>query len=454
VPSVGESLGGDELAMFKRLRFHLDRKRARHAELDRTYRGVQLVRMLGLAIPQELRGFEFPLNWNRVTVDSIENRQDVKAFMRPGTEKADAAMWEGWQANNMDAGASLVHRETLVQGHTFVTVSTNAGDREHPLIVPESSRNMIAKINPSNRRIEAALRLYSDPWRSWAPDYATLYLPDSTTWLERDAGQWKIKDRDDHGLGRPPVVQFINRPRPDDFLGESEMADVMPLVEMATRVTANLQLAQEIVATPKVILRGAKKSDFLGIDGQPKGEWDAYMDAIWALASKEAAVDQVDPADLNNFIVVITMLAQQASAVTGLPMRYFGQNPANPAAEGAIRADESRLVKNVERKNRDAGNSWGDVMSLYERFRTGTWLPGARVTTEWYDAGTPTFAQKADAIQKMAGGTPVLSREGAWDELGWGTERKDRERGYFKQEALDIFGSEKDPAAPPVPTGG
>jgi len=29
----------------------------------------------------------------------------------------------------------------------------------------------------------------------------------------------------------------------------------------------------------------------------------------------------------------------------------------------------------------------------------------------------------------------ILSREGAWDELGWSEARKSRERGYFEREA-------------------
>lgn len=432
------ALSDDERDIVRALSLRLTKKRARHDELERNYRGQQVVKTLGLAIPPNLRGFEFPLNWSRVTVDSIENRQDIKSLMRPGEEHDDKAMREGWEYNNLDSQASLNHRETLVQGHGMVTVSANEDDDEHPLITVESPRHMIARVDQRRRRMDACLRLYSDPSRVWAPDSGTLYLPDSTVWIERAQGsKWKVVDRDDHRLGRVPVVLFLNRPRPGDWFGESEMADVMPLVAMATRVLANLQLAQEIVATPKVILHGASKTDFVNAKGEPKGEWEAYMDAIWAMANKDGKVSTIDAADLKNFIVVITMLAEQASAMTGLPMRYFGQNPANPAAEGAIRADESRLVKNVERKNRDFGNAWGWVMALYERFRTGDWIEGNRVAVEWHDPGTPTFAQKADAIQKLAGGVPIVSQHGAWDELGWSEARKARETAYFEEESRD-----------------
>lgn len=433
------TLSDDEKALTRTLQMRLSRKRKRHDELDRAYRGQQLVKLLGLAIPPDLRGFEFPLGWNRVNVDAIEHRQDVRTLLRPGEQKDDQALREGWDVNNMDSQASLNHRETLVQGHGFVSVSTNEDDKAHPLITVESSRHMIAKIDPRHRRMEAALRLYSDPWKTWAPDSGTLYLPNSTIWIEREgAGPWKIIDRDDHDLGRVPVVMFLNRPRVGDWVGESEMSDTMPIVDMATRTLANLQFAAERVATPKFVLSKTQMKDFKRPDGTPKSEWEAYIDAIWATEA-DIKVQKIDAADLKNFIEVITMLAQQCSAVTGLPMRYFGQNPANPAAEGAIRADESRLVKNVERKNREFGDAWGWVMALYERFRTGEWVDGNRIAVEWHDPGTPTFAQKSDAIQKLAGGVPILSRQGSWDELGWSEERKLREQEYFEQESGAAF---------------
>ena len=108
----------------------------------------------------------------------------------------------------------------------------------------------------------------------------------------------------------------------------------------------------------------------------------------------------------------------------------------NPAAEGAIRADESRLIKNVEMMNALDGDSWAWVMALYERFRTNEWVPGTSIRAIWEDPATPTRAERADAITKFYA-QGLLSREGAWDEMGWDEARKDRERAYFAAEAED-----------------
>lgn len=161
------------------------------------------------------------------------------------------------------------------------------------------------------------------------------------------------------------------------------------------------------------------------------------MDRFMATANEKATIGQLQQAELKNFHDTVNFYGKLASSVSGLPIRYFGDNPANPATEGSIRADESRLIKNAERKMSDFGSQHGLTMAFWLRFKTGKEVDGNRVSTLWYDAGTPTFAQRADALQKLAGGQPLISREGVWDELGWSEARKDRERQYFAAQETD-----------------
>lgn len=170
------------------------------------------------------------------------------------------------------------------------------------------------------------------------------------------------------------------------------------------------------------------------------------MGAIWANGNKDAKVGQFDGASLDNFWGTVNHLANDASSVTGLPTRYFGQTSVNPAAEGAIRADETRLIMNVEGKAASWGDGWAWVQGIAERFRSGDWPAANQIKTEWFDAGTPTFSQKADALSKLyANGNGVISREGVWDELQWSEARKAREREYFaNQSRLALTSLEKD----------
>lgn len=427
--------------------------------LDRYYEGSQRLEHIGLAVPPELRRFETVVNWNRVAVDSVADRLSVKSFILPGEETASAALREGWDYNNLDSESVIHAQETLTLGRGYVTVGTNEEDPDHPLITVESPREIAVDIDKRHRRIRAAVRMYDTEPGEVLPRYATLYLPDSTQWLERDnKGGWTVLDRDDHNLGRVPIVMFLNRRRLGRWDGASEMKDVIPLVDAAARSLTNLQIAGETHSVPQKWVVSASKGDFVDSTGQPIPAWESYYSAIWATGNKDAKMGQFAASDLKNFHDTINHYGQLVSSVTGLPLRYLGQTSVNPAAEGAIRADESRLVLNAERKQANFGDGWGWVMGLYERFRTGEWVSGNRIKTEWHDAGTPTFAQKADALTKLyAGGNGVLSREGVWDELGWSDARKDREREYFRAEAHDPYLAQlnaKDAADVAATTGG
>ena len=237
-------------------------------------------------------------------------------------------------------------------------------------------------------------------------------------------------------LGRVPLVMFLNRRRVGQWTGVSEMVDAIPLVDAAARSLTSLQLAGETHSVPQKYVLGMSKGDFVDADGKPIPAWEAYFNAIWANQNKDAKVGQFAASDLSNFHNTVDHYASKLAGLYGLPARYVGITSVNPAAEGAIRAEEARLILNVEKKAALAGDGWGWVMGLVERFRTGEWVSGSRIKTDWFDAGTPTYAQRADALTKMYNsGQGILSREGVWEELGWSEARMERERSRFEAEA-------------------
>ena len=96
-------------------------------------------------------------------------------------------------------------------------------------------------------------------------------------------------------------------------------------------------------------------------------------------------------------------------------------------------------MKNVELKNAVDGDAWSQVMAVAHKLATSDDINANLVRCDWEDPNTPTYAQRADAITKlMASG--ILSREGAWDELGWSEARKDKEREYFAKQISESYG--------------
>ena len=455
------ALSSEQAALVKSLNAQLDGLSRTDERLGKYYEGSQVLQHIGLAVPPELRKFETVINWSRVAVDSVEQRLRVKDFILPGEDVSSSVLREHWDANNLDSESALLHKDTLIYGRGFVCVGSNAEDPEHPLITVESPREMTAVVDPRSRRISSALRLYGASADDPQPKFATLYEANQTTWLVKGTGGWDVDPNsppDVHNLGRVPIVMFLNRRRTGDWLGVSEMKDVIPLVDSAARAITNLQIALETHAVPQKWVLGMSKGDFVDADGNPIPAWQSYYSAIWANQNAGAKVGQFSASDLKNFHDTINHYGQMVSSVTGLPTRYLGQTSVNPAAEGAIRADESRLVLNAEGKAANWGDGWGWVQGIAERFRTGVWPMANQIKTEWFDAGTPTFAQKADALTKLyANGTGVIARESVQDEMGWSQAKKDRDRAYREQEQQDPYLATltaKDANATPAVTGG
>ena len=407
--------------------------------LDRYYNGTHRLAQMGLAVPPSLRSFETAVNWPRLTVDALEARLDVKTFYMPDGRRADAVI-EGWAFNNLDSESSLAHIDALVYGRAFVVVGSNADDPAHPLVTVESPREITVDVDPRTRRITRALRVYGVNEQTGQPEHATLYEPDRTTWFYRGPGEkWHETGRDDHRLGRVPIVMLVNRRRAGDFRGVSEMADVLGLTDAAARTLTNLQVAGETHAIPARWVSGVAKGDFVDAQGNPIPVWESYFTAMSATGNKDAKFGQFSASDLKNFHDTVNHYAALVAAVTKMPHAYLGLTTAQSPSADAIRSAEAPHVKLAERKQRAFGDAWAWVAALYERFRTGSWESGNAMRTEWHDAATPTVAARADAIVKLNGGLPILSREGSWDELGWTEARKSTERERFEAESLDYF---------------
>ena len=441
-------LSDDEEKIVAELTTRIDRRAARYELLDDVYEGLQQLEIMGIAVPPELHSFTFPFEWPRTCVDANVHRMDVKGFLVSGEVDSNKELQELWDVNDLEAHSELVHNEALVQGLSFVSVGTNPDNRDEPFITPESSRYIALSTDPRTNKTKAGLRLYASSDELGAPvDAGALYLPDETVWYQKTSQGFEVIERDQHRSGFVPLVPFINRRRlgasrrdwrgnwREAMWGQSEMAPVIQPTVMAAGVVVALRLGVEISAVPRAVLRGVNKQ-MTDQNGELISGLEAYMQSMWVIPG-EGTVQSIAPADLSNFTGVITALAQQAASASFLPWEYFGLHTGNPASAEAIVANETRLAKLVERRNRVFGAAWGNVLAMAESMR-GKQILGNRVLTQWHDPGTPTFSQKADGIQKLAGGQAILSREGAWDEMGFSPERKEREREYFRQELGEL----------------
>lgn len=397
------------------------------------YEGTQRLVHLGIAVPPQLRHFEIVVNWPRVVVDTIEQRQDVKSILVPGDDVLAERLWSVWDANNLETEFSLFARDRLVYGRGFLSVGTDEESREFPMIRVESPTQMTVHVDQKRQRVDYAVRLLA-PDSAGDPTWAMLYLPNETVQAGYVGGKWVEEDRDVHNKGIVPVFPSFNRRMTGEWSGKSEMTDIIPITDATARTMTNLQVAVESVGVPKRWIFGVKPTDFVKKDGSTQTEWESYLTSVWANANSEVKAGQFPAADLGNFHKTIELYGKVAASLTGFPARYFGLNTTNPPAEGAIRAEESQLVKTCERKNSEAGMAVSQALAFAGMLMTGSPVHSGLVNVRFHDPATPTFSQRADALQKLAGGVPIISREGAWDELGWDDARKRQEQLYFEEQ--------------------
>lgn len=425
-------LSDDDLAAISKLDGDWRKTRRHYRMLESYYEGEQRLDRMGLAVPDELALFRTLVNVPRIAVDEPVRRQALRGFQRAGKPGIDKGLQEAWTANNLTSQSILGHCDARLYGRGFVGVSTNPENAKMPRITVESPEGFAVDIDPLNRRIRRALRRYTDGTKQMA----TYYTPTMTRWLERANGKWTdAAEPDFHDLGVVALVMLLNRARTGRFEGVSEMKDVLGKTDSIARTIMNMEVGAEALAWPKRWAAGVGSEDFKDKNGNVVPKWEAYMTVLMTTKNESAKFGEFAAADLANFYNTVNAFLRWCALELGLPLRFLAQEATNPATEGAIKADESRLNANVELKNAFDGDSWSWVMGLYERFRLGKFGRQTNgIQALWFDPATPTIAQRADAVLKLfqAG---VLSRQGAWDEMGWDETRKTREMAYFAEEA-------------------
>lgn len=373
---------------------------------DAYYEGEQPLSYMHPELIQQLEGQvrQVVINWPQMVVDALEERLDIEGFRRPDQASGDDQLWEIWQDNDMDSGSQRAHVEALSMGRAYVTIGAPDSPGDAPVITDESALDMIATTDPRTRQTAAAMRRWSSKdgdANAQQADRATLYLPDSTVFFEKDGTDWNEVDRDDHGLGAVPVVPILNRGRRRKPFGVSELKLVTPLSDAACKIATDMMIGANFHALPRYWIAGASESDFTDEQGNPTSVWKTVTGRLWAIEDAAAKFGQFSPADMANFTKVLDQLAQLVSSLCGMPPHYLGFSTDNPASADAIRSSEARLVKRAERKQSHFECGWEQVQRLAMRILTGKWDPALRrLETAWRDPATPTIAQTADAATK------------------------------------------------------
>ena len=396
------TLNQDEIGIVYRLVNKLKHHDAKNAILEHYYEGKNRLKDLRISIPPQLRTVESVVGWAGTAVDVLEERLDFEGYVGADT----LGLNEIYRANDLDVEQSFGHRDALIYGTGFIVVGKGRDGEADPLITVESPKRVTATYDLRQRRTTAALALDRDD--KGKPLMGTLYLPDVTVWIEFDNdGRPFDMARDEHNMGRVPVVALPNNPRSSDPSGRSEITPaVRSLTDSAMRTLLGAEVAREFYSAPQRYILGADEDVFQDADGNPLNPWTVYQGRLLGIpANQDGQVPQVGQFTANDprpYFDQIRAYAQMIAAETAIPPSYLGFQTDNPASADAIRQMEARLVKRAERRQRLFGRAWTEVAKLSLLVRDGA-IPAeaANVRPLWRDASTPTRAAAADEAVKL-----------------------------------------------------
>jgi hypothetical protein len=375
------------------------------------YDGSRIVRDLGISTPPSMQKLQVVAGWPGTVVDVLEERLDWLGWSNSEGDD-DFGLGDVYTSNDLDVESGMAHLDALIFGLSFVVVGAGDDGEPSPLITPASPLMTTGVWDRRLRRLSSALSV--TPNALGRPQEVTLYSPNSTvTFSQSNGGMWRTEDRDDHNLGRVPVVLLPNRARGSRQIGRSEITrPVRYYTDAAGRTLRGLETNREFYNAPQRVGLNIAEKMFQDPQGNPVSQWTAIQGRYLMIPPNEDDPDapqpdvkQFTPASPAPYVDQIRGYATLLSAEAGIPAEYLGFQTDNRSSADAIRAGEARLVKRAERRQGTFGRAWREVGRLALLVRDGAVPAGydTSVAAKWRDAATPTRAAAADEVAKYVG---------------------------------------------------
>jgi hypothetical protein len=402
-PVLLTGLSEDESDLVGGLTDQLVRVAGPNVEANAYYEARHVLSSPGFTIPTEIAARLTPVVGAPATVvDVLDERLDFLGWDDAGGGD-DLGLGEVYDVNELDAEAPMVHLDALIFGTAFARVGTGDGV---PLVTMHPPTTTTGVRDPATRRLRAAWTALEV--RDGDTVRGILDLPDVAVTVEQYRGRWTIADRDDHRMGRVPVVQYSNRPRASRRGGRSEItAAIRSLTEDMMRAALGMNTNTMFYSIPQLMILGRGPDAFKDRNGNPVPGWKILAGHALAVDKDEdgdtPTIHQLQVASPAPFIDQLREFRMQVASEAGMPADYLGIQTSNPSSADAIRMGESRLVKRTERRQSGFGRSWLEIAYLTLLVRDGA-VPtdfASRVAVDWQNAATPTRAATADEITKL-----------------------------------------------------
>lgn len=356
------------------------------------YEGTKRLSQLGVSIPPEIRVLEIGVNWPRLSVDVLVESLTVDGFVTADENgQVTELLRKVWQRNNMATVSAQAHTEALISGICYVLVEKTDGGLASCRIVPNECQ-VAVETDATGKIVEAMIRSERD-----GQQWAEVFGLDGVRWYRFEVGRWvEAKEYRQSFNGVVPVIPICNRVRTGDEFGRSEMVDVIPFADAASRAFTNLQLGVELLAMPQRYVIGGKQA--VNKSGEEVTPLEQYV-ARFLRGPAGAQIGQLAGADLNPVINSIKLYAQMVSGIAGIPPSMLGISTDNPSSAEAMRAAKERLIARAECKQAlfgDCWESWARAVLAIENKAKGDSLDTLEAI--WRDPATPSQSAKNQLV--------------------------------------------------------
>ncbi|WP_332522634.1 phage portal protein [Mycolicibacterium mengxianglii] len=356
---------------------------------------------------------------------------------------SDPRAWQLFTDSDLDQLAPQVMSDALTYGTGYVLVWQKSGK---PVATVESPRECAVLRDPADRSVIAGVKRYSTKDST----EAYLYLPDEIQHHRAPqtgaaVSGFVLMESIPNPLGYVPLVPIDN--------GHSEIADLVPLVDLLNKTLLDMASAGEAAGKPRRWISGLElvEKPRLDEDGNPFLEGgEPVIDVVSPIddvntiqtmisESADTKFGQLPGTDLSGFEAGVRIIVSQIMAVSALPSHYLGILTSQPSSADALRASEASLTARAESRQLTFGRAFEAVGRLLIAISTGLDPESIPLRVQWADAATRSVAQEADAVVKLhqAG---LLPASYALAKLGYSDDEITAIRAAKRAEVLDNQG--------------
>jgi len=413
-PAQVVGLSREAQDIFQRLQNVYNTHAAKNAEKDKFYEGkVALSDVnLGIALPENLRGFEIGCSWGAKTVDVLAARSMFDGFVGESGENSQQ-LAQIASDNRLIAEYIKACRDELKYGCTFATLSKDPAIgckiRFH------SPATAAALWSGEKGRIYAGFAVVDAAPDNEQPELMTpsvinLYTETDVWVMRRTGGMWSATQFPQK-MGRPLMEAMIWNATSNKPFGRSRIKEpIRMMIKSYVRTVANATIGLEFSTAPQKYLLGVTDEQYDAVVNQ---KFKQYIGNILASTTnpetgEKPTFGQLPQGTIAPHVEMIRVLATQFSAATGLSVTDTGVvNDANPTSSDAILAQTQTLVALAEELNTGNGDTLKTIALMALAIANNVTVEQLSdeqrdVVAHFKNPAMPSVAATADAAIKIA----------------------------------------------------